>query len=240
MGILAVTEHRLAVEAGRQRAGERPLAPLAREVGGNRLVVPGRMGERLGGQPFAQFEGGRSVGLDLLENLGVLGGVGGDRGEGVVLGRRPNQRGPANVDLLDGLGLGHVGPGHRGLERVEIHDHQLEAENAVLRKGLHVARVVVTAKQPAKDLGMQRLEPPVHHLGKTRVLRNVVDRDALAFELLSRPAGAVDLDAGFGQAPSENGQTQLVTHTDQGALDGRRLHHFNLRREVRNLAKGKV
>ena len=142
----------------------------------------------------------------------------------MVLGRRADQRRPADVDLLDGLLERHARPGDGGLEGIEIHHHQFEGEDAVLGQGLHVLGVVVAAEDAAVDLGMQGLQPAVHHFRKAGVLGDVADRDALAFQVFAGAAGAVDFHAGGGQAAGETGQSELVADTYQCTLNARRLH----------------
>ena len=110
----------------------------------------------------------------------ILRGAGGDGREGVILGRRADHRRPADVDVLDRLVERHARPGDRGLERIQIDHHQLEGEDAVLGQGLHVVGIIVPAEDAAVDLGVQRLEPAVHHLGKAGIVGDVADRNALA------------------------------------------------------------
>ena len=162
---------------------------------------------------------GAAVGLDLLEDLAVLPGVGGDRREGMVLGRRADHRRPADVDLLDRLFERHARLADRGFEGVEIDDHQFEGQDAVLGQGLHVLGVVVPAEDAAVDLGMQRLEPPVHHLGEARVVRNVADRDAFGLQVFAGAAGAEDFHAGGDQSAGEIGQPLFIADTDQDTLN---------------------
>ena len=164
------------------------------------------MGEGLAGQAAAKLQRGAAVGRHLIENLRILGGVGGDGGEGVVLGRRPHQRRPADVDLLDRLFQRDALPRHGGLERIEVHHDQLEGEDAVLGQRLHVLGVVVAAEDSAVDLRMEGFEPAVHHFGEAGVLGDVADGDALALQVFSGAAGAEDFHAGGGQSAGEIGQ----------------------------------
>ena len=64
--------------------------------------------------------------LQRRENLAVSLGRGDDRDVGVVLRRRPDHRGAADVDLLDQLVERDPGPLRRGRERIEVHDDELE------------------------------------------------------------------------------------------------------------------
>ena len=222
--ILAVAQHHLAGQADRDRARKRPLGGGAGEEVGDRPIVAGGLGKRLAGQAAAQLERRAAVGRNLIENLGILGRVGGDRGEGVVLGRRSDQRRPANVDLLDGLFPRNALPRHGGLERIEVHHDQLEREDAVLGQRLHVVGIVVAAEDSAVDLRMEGFEPAIHHLGEAGVLGDVADGDALALQVFSGSAGAENLHAGGDKPAGEIGKPQLVAHADQGTLNARRIH----------------
>ena len=184
--------------------GNGPSAVGAGEEVGDRPIVAGRVGKRLAGQAAAQLERGAAVGRDLIENLRILGRVGGDRGEGVVLRRRPDQRRPADVDLLDGLFLRDALPRHGGLERIEVHHHQLEGEDAVLGQRLHVLGIVVAAEDSAVDLRMEGFQPAVHHFGEAGVLGDVADGDALALQVFSGSAGAEDFARRRRQARGRN------------------------------------
>ena len=99
--------------------------------------------------------------------------------------------------------------GHGGLERIEIHHHQLEGEDAVFGQRLHVFGIVVAAEDAAVDLRMQGFQPAVHHFREAGVLGNVADRNALAFQVFAGAAGAEDFHAGGGQSPGETGQAQV-------------------------------
>ena len=90
--------------------------------------------------------------------------------------------------------------------------------------GLHVLGIVVAAEDAAVDLGMERLQPAVHHLGEAGVLGDVADGDALALQVLAGAAGAEDFHAGGGQAAGEVGQAELVADADQRTLDAGRFH----------------
>ncbi len=177
------------------------------------------MGEGLAGQLPPQFQGRAAAGLDLLEDLAVLPLVRGDSGEGMVLGRRADHRRPADIDLLDRLIERHARLADRGFERIKIDDHQFEGQDAVFGQGPHVFGVVVAAEDAAVDLGVQRLEPPVHHLGEARVVRNVADRDAFGLQVFAGSTGAEDFHAGGDQTAGEIGQPLLIADTDQDTLN---------------------
>jgi hypothetical protein len=61
-------------------------------------------------------------------------------------------------------------------------------------------------------LGVQRLHPPVHHLGKAGEVGNVAHRQARIAQGLGRAAGADQLDAPRRQRRAEVSQTAFVGH----------------------------
>ena len=60
-------------------------------------------------------------------------------------------------------------------------------------------RIVATTEKPAVHLGMQCLDPAIHHLGKAGVVGHIADGDAGLFQVPPGAAGAEDLDAAGGQ-----------------------------------------
>jgi hypothetical protein len=82
----------------------------------------------------------------------VVGVIDDDRDVLVVLGGRAQHRGSADVDVLDGLGVRAIGPGRRGLERIQVDDEQFDDADAVGREH----RVVDAAprQQPRVNVGV--------------------------------------------------------------------------------------
>ena len=89
----------------------------------------------------------------------------------------------------------------------------------MLGQGLHVLGIVVAAEDAAVDLGMERLQPAVHHFREAGIVGDVADGDTFAFQVFAGAAGAEDFHAGGDQAAGEVGQAELVADADQGALN---------------------
>ena len=75
-----------------------------------------------------QFEAGggadhSTVVPHFIQNPSVVAGIDHHGDRRVVLGRRPQHRRPANIDVLDGIGQRAVRLGDRGLEGIKVH-HQ--------------------------------------------------------------------------------------------------------------------
>ena len=98
-----------------------------------------------------------------VDDLVVAVRVDDDSHVGMVLRGRPNHRGPADVDLLDGVERRGAGCHGRG-ERIEVDHHELERRDAEFRElGLVVLEAQV-GEQPGVDGRVQRLDPPVERL----------------------------------------------------------------------------
>jgi hypothetical protein len=158
----------------------------------------------------------------LIEDRRVASRRGDDRDVRVVLGRRPDHRGAADVDLLDELVPRDPGPvGGRG-ERVEIHDDELERGDPGRDQRLPVGRPPAVGEDPAVDPRVERLDPPVEHLGKARDGRDVGDWQA---GVAKGPRGAArrnELEAEIDEAPPERVEPRLVRNREQGPPANRR------------------
>ena len=176
--ILAVTEGCVLLERDKEPLRDNGIRrAAAAEVGGDGGVVGGGVGEGLERQLTPQLDG---VGA-------LLNGV----GDAVVVGR-PNDDGhiaevlrgsaehgrPTDVDLLDGLRLCH--PSLRdGLgEGVEIHNDDIDRDDAVVCELHSMFRKVAPEEDATVDSRVERLDAAVEDLRKTRNLRDVGNGDS--------------------------------------------------------------
>ena len=105
----------------------------------------------------------------------------------VILRRGAHHRRPADVDVLDRVLEAAAGLRDGRGERIEVHDDEIDRLDAVL---LHDGVVdAAPAEQAAMDLRVQRLDAPVHDLGKAGDGRHVGDRDALRTQQRRGAAG---------------------------------------------------
>ena len=140
--ILAVAQHRFAMQA---RAGSRreigTASSVASKVVGDGPVVAGRAGEAARRPVCRRSSSVVPPWSSTCSRISAYcSGAVATATKAMVLGRRADQRRPADVDLLDRLFDGHVRPGDRRLERIEIHHHQLERHDAVLGERLRCRR----------------------------------------------------------------------------------------------------
>ena len=130
---------------------------------------------------------GRSTqALHVGEDRRVVFGIGYDGDEVVVLGRRPNKGGTADIDVLDAVRPGRAAR-HGLAEGIEVDHHEIDGLQTVLPHGGEVALFVPPRQDAAVDAGMQRLDPPVHDLREAGDLGDLGDRQ---LGLSHRPRGA--------------------------------------------------
>jgi len=205
-----------------QRVGEgRALAVgiAESEPAGDRAVIGGGARIGLARHPRAEGLRGRAgVGVHFLDQCCVIGRVGEDRHEAMVLRRRAHHRRAANVDILDDV-FAACALRHGRLEGIEVDHHQIDRADPV---GLHrgdMLGIVAQGEQPAVDGGVQGLHPPVHHLGEPGEVRDVLHRQTRIAQGLGGAAGADQLHAPLRQRAAQIGQTALVGHRKQCPLD---------------------
>jgi hypothetical protein len=179
-------------------------------------VVARGGGKRLGGQASPRGQREQAVGVAQLSQDGVV-ALGPDHhgGEGVVLRRGPDHRRPADVDVLDHLGIGHAPPGHRALEWIQVHAHQVDVLDALLGGLANVLGIVTHGEQSGIELRMKRLDATVHDLGKAGEVLDRPDRHAGVAQLRGRPARGHDLHAQRHELTSEIDYPALVGNRQQ-------------------------
>ena len=205
-----------------RHAGAR-LADLAREPVGDRRVIGGGAGERLLRQRAAKREARRAaVGRHLLEQARVVGDVDDHGDVGVVLGGGADHRRPADVDVLDHL-VERRGATQRVLERVKVDDQQIDRRDAVGDHRRLMGGLAADRQQAAVDARMQRLQPAVHHLGKSGQLGDVDDLEAGFRQRRGGAAGRDQLDPARFQRLAQFDEAGLVGNRDEGATDRREI-----------------
>ena len=85
------------------------------------------------------------------------------------------------------------------LERVEVHDDEIDRPDTVLGGGGSVFLIFAQEKQATVNLGMQRLDAAVEHLREAGVVAEFLRLDAGLAQRLGGAAGGDDLDAGAGE-----------------------------------------
>ena len=128
----------------------------------------------------------------------------------MVLGGRSDERRAADVDVLDRIGEGRAGTRHRGLERIEVDDHQIDGrEPEALERG-EVVGDVAASEDSRVNLGVQRLDPASEHLGLAGVVGDLCHRKSRATKCGVCAATRQERRAAVGKGPRQLDQTALV------------------------------
>ena len=138
----------------------------------------------------------------------------------MVLGGGANHGRPANVDVLNGQGVGDFRLGDGVGKGIEVDDDQIDGGDAM--GGHHLAIGRPAPEDAAMNLRMQGLHPPVHDFREAGVIGHFGHRQA---RLGNRPAGAAggeEVDAEFPQTSGQFHQAGLVGHAEQGEFG---VHH---------------
>ena len=168
--VLAVPQRLRPLEREVQRARQR----VGRRIGGveprdDRGVVRGGVGERVAGEPPPRRVRQPAVLADLGDDGLVVGRVDDDADVGVVLGRRPHHRRPADVDQLDA---------RVGRERVQVDDDQRDRLDAVLGEVGAVRLVVEVGEDAAVHLRVERHDAMAEDRREPGEIGDVGDRHA--------------------------------------------------------------
>ena len=168
--------------------------------------------------------GGTVMGGELIEQRLVIGGVRQHGDEFVVLGRGADHGGTADVDILDAGGV--VGAlGHRFLERVEVHDEEVDRFDPVRGHGQEVFVIVAQRQKRAMDIGVQRLDPAIHHFGEARHIGYITHLEARRAQHAGGAPGGDEFHPPCGKGAGEVEKPGFVGDGNQRAADGNEVGH---------------
>ncbi len=237
MRVLAVAQILHFLEEQGQRSRETLWLGLMSgcQIPRNQRVVARAVREGLCRQARAQLQGG-AASVQRREQVCVVRGVDDHRYEGMILRSRAQHGRTADVDILDCLLIGAARPRDRLSERVEVHDKQVDRLDLLL---LH-HRVVDAAapEQSAVNFRMERLDAPIHDLGKTGDPGDFLNAHAAFCQQLGGPAGRQNLDRVPREGPSQLEHAGFVGNGQQRAADGQQ--HFCARRPLPLIRQGQI
>jgi hypothetical protein len=154
-----------------------------------------------------------AAGLQLVQHWRIVLGVGDDADAAllvaVILGRRAHHGRAADVDVLDGVIQRAARLGHRLAEGIEVHHHQVDRRDAVLRHHRQVLGQVAPTKDAAMHLGVQGLDAAVEHLGEAGVVGNIGDLQAGIAQQLGGAAGGQQLDPSWARPRAKSTAPRL-------------------------------
>ena len=100
----------------------------------------------------------------------------------------------------------------RRLKRIQIHDHQIDRRDAVLRRLLAVFRFSAAEQNAAVHFRVQRLHAPAQHFRPAGQVGNVAHGDARFAQQLGRAAGRNNFDLQRGE-PRANSTIPVLSNT---------------------------
>jgi hypothetical protein len=183
------------------------------ERAGDRGVVRRGVGEGLAGQ--LEPEGRIGSAIDCLEQPAVVPRIDDHEHSGEVLRRRPNQRRPPDVDLLDEGVEPRARVGRRLHEGIQVDDDHVDQPQLVALERLQVVGSATAGEDAGVNRRVQRLDPPVQHFRETGQLRHRPHREARSGQVAGGTAGREELEAARRQTPSEFDQALLVRDAQQ-------------------------
>src|SRR5205807_7014050 len=154
----------------------------------------------------------------LGEHVLVLGGPAHDDDPVEVLRRGPEERHPADVDLLQRSVEIRLAP-HGGLEGIERDRRQVDRPDPVPGQLRLVPGIAAHGQQPAVHRRVERLDPSIQDLRESGDLAEIRDRHAGAAERGRGPTGREDLDAEIAEAARELDDPGLVPDAEERPRD---------------------
>mmetsp|Transcript_1941 Transcript_1941/g.3328 ORF Transcript_1941/g.3328 Transcript_1941/m.3328 type:complete len:578 (-) Transcript_1941:183-1916(-) len=224
VGVLTVPAHAAEGHGDRHLRGKLALAhaPSVPEPLRHLAVVGCGVLVSLPGKALAQL-GHVSIGHlapQHLQDEGVVQGVHHHQHILVVLCRRPQHGGPADVDLLDAVLEG--GAAVDGLlEGVEVAHHDVDGPDLVLLQRGHVLGVPPLGQDAAVHHRVQRLHAPVQHLREPGDLIHLGDGDAGRGDGLGAATRGHHLVPELREALCQLREAGLVEHGHQSLSLGR-------------------
>ena len=196
------------------------LVALVGEPGGDSGVIGGGASIGLVRQPPPQLKrDGAIVVAHLAHDHLVIARVRHHRHEIVILGRRPDHAGPADIDVFHRCG-GVGSRGYRGLEGIKIDHHQIDGGDAVFFHGREMVLRITPGQDAAVNKGVEGLDPAPHNFREAGLFRYVAYGNADLAQGLGRAAGGKDINPAFGEKFPQCLESRLVGDGDQGAADG--------------------
>jgi hypothetical protein len=132
----------------------------------------------------------------------------------VILGRGPDHGGAADVDLLDRLLERDAVARDRLDERIEVAADKVNLVQAMALQRFHVLGLVAPSEDAGVHTWVERLDPPVHHLGKTCQVTHRMGVDCSILDRIERAACGVDLVPESRKPAGEGRQATLVANRE--------------------------
>ncbi len=178
-----------------------------------------------------QIETGRqfqaiAVGIHLANNPIIVGSFDDDSDIFVVFGGRTHHGRTADVDVLDRIGQSAARFGHGCSKGVEVDDNHVDGGDSVL--GHDGVILIPTAEDAAMNLGMQGLDPAIHHFRETRVVGDLGHRQTRLAKQLGGTARGEQGNTTLVECLGKFQNASFVRHTQQCTANGSSLFHHTI------------
>ena len=161
-----------------------------------------------------------AVAIEFRQDLGIAGRADDNEHVAEVLGGGADQAGPADVNLLDQIVEGNPRLRRSLDERIEVDAHEIDQADAMRIGRGEVFGMRSAREDAAMNLGVQRLDAAVHHLGKAGDVRHVAHRQAGVGQGPRRPAGGDEFEATLGEAAGKVDEAGFVGNTENRSGHG--------------------
>jgi hypothetical protein len=130
----------------------------------------------------------------------------------MIFCRGAHHRRTADIDIVDRLLIGAVGPADRGGKGIQIDRQQVDGFDVVLAH--HRLIESAPAQQAAVNLRMKCFHAAAHDFREAGVLGDFFDRNAVARQQFGGAAGRQQLDAALFQFAREFNDAGLIGNTE--------------------------
>ena len=222
--VLAIAQP-LHQRAGKAAPARRGVFQRAGQPAGHGGIIGGGAGIGGQGQFLAEGMACRPVVLGQFGQQGrIILRIDDDIHKLVVLCRRPDHRRAADIDVLHTVVIA-AAPRHGGLEGVKVDHQQVDRFDSMRSHGQKMFVVVAQRQQPAMHIGVQRLDPAIHHFGKSRHVGHVADRKPRRPQPGRGSTRGNQFNPQRRQGPAQVDQPGLVGNGNQRAADMDEVGH---------------
>jgi hypothetical protein len=132
----------------------------------------------------------------------------------VVLCRRAQQGGAADVDVFDSVGKTRAWPGDGGFEGIEVHDDKIDGGEALRLERLKVIGHISPRQDSGVNLGMERFDPATEDFGLAGKIGHFCDLDTGVQQGRARAAACEQLCRALSKHTGELDQSRFVVDTE--------------------------
>ena len=143
---------------------------------------------------------------------------------GMIFGSRSHHGRATDIDVFNSLIKADIRLCDGLLERIQVHNHDLEWNNPVSLNGGRIGSQCRSSQNCTVNLGVQRFNATIHDLRKSRVGGHVNHRNTGLLQKLASSPGRKNLITQRHEPLHEGLKTSLITDTDERTQRYGRTH----------------